>query len=346
MLAKVLELPFLLPQLQEQQADESAWDKVEDWLLDHGVVIAATFAVVFIAALILNRVVPRLVRVGTESRLVGKPQSEIDQRVDTLSHVFTRSGTVLFLLIGLLTILPEVGVNVGALIAGFGIAGIAIGFGAQSMVKNFLAGIFILTDNQYGRGDVISVAGVVGVVEDIGLRRTVLRDLDGSVHWIPNGEIVVATNYTEDYSRVHMNVGVSYSEDLDRVIAVINRVGRELAEDPVWGEHILTPPEVLRVDNFGDSSIDIKILGDTKPLQQWAIMGQLRLRLKKAFDEEGIEIPYPHQVQVTAGAKAWDLPRGKGAKTGSESAPSAEDDSRTRDEKAGPEDEARQQPGG
>lgn len=318
MLAKLIELPFLSALLQEQ-AEESDWDKVEDWLLDHGVAIGAIFAVVLLVALILNRVVPRLVLVGTERRLLGRPQSEIDQRVDTLSHVFTRSGTAVLVLIGLLTALPEVGVNVGALIAGFGIAGIAIGFGAQSMVKNFLAGIFILTDNQYARGDVIQIAGVSGIVEDVGLRRTVLRDLDGAVHWIPNGDIVVATNYTEDYSRVNMNVGVSYSEDLDHVISVINRVGEELAADEEWGQHILTPPAVLRVDGFGDSSIDIKILGDTKPTQQWAIMGELRRRLKKAFDEEGIEIPYPHQVQVTAGAKAWDLPR---EKRGGEPAPS------------------------
>jgi small-conductance mechanosensitive channel len=307
-LAKLFESSTLVLLLQEQAA-ESTWDKIEDWLLDHGTVLAGIAIFIFVAVLALNTFVPRVVRATTERRLVGKPEEEIDQRIDTLSHVFTRTGAVVLILIGFLTALPEVGVNVGALIAGFGIAGIAIGFGAQSMVKDFLAGIFILVDNQYGRGDVIQVSGVSGVVEDIGLRRTVLRDLDGAVHWIPNGEIQVATNYTEEYSRVNLNIGVSYSEDLDHVIEVINRTGEELAQDEEWGEYVLTPPKVLRVDNFGDSSIDIKVLGDTKPTMQWAVMGELRLRLKKAFYEEGIEIPYPHVTIATTGNKAWDLPR-------------------------------------
>jgi small-conductance mechanosensitive channel len=310
-LAKLFESSTLVLLLQEQAA-ESTWDKIEDWLLDHGTVLAGITIFILAAVVALNMLVPRVVRATTEARLVGKPQEEIDQRIDTLSHVFTRTGAVVLILVGFLTALPEVGVNVGALIAGFGIAGIAIGFGAQSMVKDFLAGIFILVDNQYGRGDVIQVSGVSGVVEDIGLRRTVLRDLDGSVHWIPNGEIQVATNYTEEYSRVNLNVGVSYSEDLDHVISVINRVGEELAADAEWSQYVITPPKVLRVDNFGDSSVDVKILGDTKPLQQWAVMGELRLRLKKAFDAEGIEIPYPHVTIATKGNKAWDLPRKKG----------------------------------
>lgn len=309
MLANLFDPARLGLLLQEDENGQSTTDNVEDWLLDHGLVIAGIVIFVFIAVIVLHMVVPRAVRVTTEHRLEGKPQEEIDQRIGTLTHVFTRSGTILFVLFGFLTALPEVGVNVGALIAGFGIAGIAVGFGAQNMIKNFLAGIFILTDNQYGRGDVIQVAGVVGIVEDIGLRRTVLRDLDGSVHWVPNGEIIVATNYTEEYSRIHMDVGVSYSEDLDHVIRVINRVGEEMAADPEWGEHIISPPSVLRVNNFGDSSIDIKILGDTKPSMHWALQGELRLRLKKAFDEEGIEIPYPHRTIATIGNKAWDLPR-------------------------------------
>lgn len=311
MLANLIDPARLTLLLQEAEAGESTSDKVEDWLLDHGATIAGIVVFVLIAAIVLRVVVPRLVRVTTQSRLAQRSPEEVQQRAETLSHVFTRTGTALLILFGFLTALPEIGVNIGALLAGFGIAGIAVGFGAQNMIRNFLAGIFILIDNQYARGDVIQVAGVVGIVEDVGLRRTVLRDLDGAVHWIPNGEIVVASNFTEEYSRVNMNVGVSYSEDLDHVIAVINRVGEELAADPEWGQHVITPPAVLRVDNFGDSSIDLKILGDTKPIQQWAVMGELRLRLKKAFDEEGIEIPYPHRTLATVGNKAWDIPREK-----------------------------------
>ena len=178
--------------------------------------------------------------------------------------------------------------------ARFGIAGIAVGFGAQYLIRDLIAGVFITIENQYRVGDVARIADIAGLVEDITLRKTVLRDLDGIVHHVPNGEIRVASNYTRHFSRVNLNVSVAYGTDLDHAIDVINRVGRELVEDKDWSDRIKTTPQVLRVDNLGDSGIDIKILGDVKPLEQWAVMGELRLRLKKAFDNEGIEIPWPH----------------------------------------------------
>ena len=191
-------------------------------------------------------------------------------------------------------VLSELEIEIAPILAGVGVAGLAIGFGAQSLVKDLLAGLFIIMENQYRVGDVVKIADVAGLVEDINLRRTVLRDLDGIVHVVPNGEIRVASNFTKEWSRVNLNVSVAYGEDLDRVIPVINRVGKELAEDPEWAPLILKPPQVLRVDNLGESGVDIKILGDTKPIRQWDVMGELRKRLKKAFDEEGIEIPWPH----------------------------------------------------
>jgi small conductance mechanosensitive channel len=284
--------------LQAEIPDESTADKIEDWLLDHGLTILGIAIFVFVAIIVINVVVPRLVRVTTRTRLAGKPEEEIRQRAATLTHVFTRTGATLLVVLGFFTALPELGVNIGPLIAGVGIAGIAIGFGAQSLVKDLIAGLFILLDNQYGKEDVVEIAGKTGIVEDIGLRRTVLRDLDGVVHYVPNGEIVVASNMTQEYSRVNMNVSVSYAEDLDRVMDVINQVGLELAEDPDWKDVIITPPASLRVDAFGDSGIDIKILGDVMPIRQWEVMGELRRRLKKRFDQEGIEIPFPHRVMV------------------------------------------------
>ena len=175
-----------------------------------------------------------------------------------------------------------------------GVVGVALGFGAQSLVKDVLAGLFIIMENQYRKGDVVKIADVSGVVEDISLRRTILRDLDGINHIVPNGEIRVASNFTKQWSRANLNISVSYDTDLDKAMAVINRVGKELAEDPQWASAILTPPKAIRVDKLGDSGIEIKILGDTKPIRQWDVMGELRLRLKKEFDKEGIEIPWPH----------------------------------------------------
>ncbi len=298
---------LLLFLLQADMPGESTMDKIEDWALDHGLTIGGIAIFVIIAILAIEVIVPRIVRVTTQTRLAGKPEEEIEQRAETLTHVFTRTGATLLIVLGFFTALPELGVNIGPLLAGLGIAGIAIGFGAQSLVKDVIAGTFILIDNQYGRGDVVEIAGKTGVVEDIGLRRTVLRDLDGVAHYVPNGEIVVSSNMTQEYSRVNMNVSVSYSEDLDRVMEVINEVGEELAADEDWKDIIIVPPRSLRVDSFGDSGIDIKILGDVQPIRQWEVMGELRRRLKRRFDEEGIEIPFPHRVMVHE-AKAAGLP--------------------------------------
>jgi len=269
-------------------------ETIEKWVLEHGVPILAMLMAGVGLWFALNKFLPSLVR-----RLIGRPKrgeslQGMRKRADTLVGVFTGLGKVIIVVIILFMILSELNVPVGPVLAGFGIVGIAVGFGAQYLIRDLIAGIFILMENQYRVGDVASVGGVTAIVEEINLRKTVLRDLDGVVHHVPNGEIKVASNYTRHFSRVNLDISVSYGTDLDHAINVINRVGQELAADPDWSGQIITPPQALRVNNLGDSGIDIKILGDCKPLQQWALMGQLRLRLKKAFDQEGIEIPWPH----------------------------------------------------
>ncbi|MCH6555778.1 MAG: mechanosensitive ion channel family protein [Chloroflexi bacterium] len=286
-------------------------DDFTDWLTGDGVRIAAIVAVAVVLDYALHRMIPRALRLTVERQMKGRDEEEIQQRVDTLASVFTAGGRVIIVLVTLLTLMPLAGISIGPLLAGVGILGLAVGFGAQSLVKDIISGLFILLDNQYSKGDVVTVGGISGLVEDVGIRRTVLRDLDGIVHYIPNGEIAVASNFTQEYSRVNLNVGVSYSEDLDHVMRVIDRVGEEMAADPKWGPSIISPPKSLRVDNLGDSGIEIKVVGDTKPIKQWEVMGELRKRLKKAFDDEGIEIPYPHRVMVTRGAKATDIPESK-----------------------------------
>jgi small conductance mechanosensitive channel len=224
----------------------------------------------------------------------GESEEGVKKRRDTLLSVFLGAIRILIIIVVVLMILDEVGVPITTVLAGFGIGGIAVGFGAQYLIRDLIAGIFILIENQYRVGDVVKVADIAGLVEDVSLRKTVLRDLDGIVHHIPNGEIKAASNFTKKFSRVNLNVSVAYGTDLDHAINVINRVCQELSVDKEWSKVIISPPQVLRVDNLGDSGIDIKILGDVKPIQQWAVMGELRLRLKKAFDAENIEIPWPH----------------------------------------------------
>lgn len=265
-----------------------------NWFFNNGWRIFLIIAVAAILYYLLRHFMPLAIRVAITQKMAHKPKEEVKQRVHTLASVTVNTGAVIIGIGTLFTILGEVGVNITPALAGVGVAGVAIGFGAQSLVKDFLAGIFILLENKFAVGDVVRIADVAGIVEDMNLRRTVLRDLDGIVHIVPNGEITVASNFTKEWSRVNMNISVAYKEDLEHVIKIINQVCKDLADDPNWSPRILKTPQVLRVDALGDSGIEIKILGDTKPIHQWDVMGELRLRIKKAFDNEGIEIPWPH----------------------------------------------------
>jgi small conductance mechanosensitive channel len=287
-------MPFLVT------SPDIDWDRVTDWLLTHGLRILLILALALVADLVLRLVVPRVIRPTVARQMRGKPAEEIEQRSHTLVAVLRGSGRFVLVVWALFTILPELGVNITPMLASVGIAGIALGFGAQSLVKDVLTGLFILIENQYSKGDVVTVAGISGQVEEVGLRRTVLRDLDGVVHHVPNSQIGVASNLTQEWSRVNLNVSVAYGEDLDRVFEVINRVGRELAADAEFGPLILTAPQVLRVDAFGESGIAIKVLGDTEPIRQWEVMGELRKRLIRAFLEEGVRVPFPPHVVASS----------------------------------------------
>jgi len=265
-------------------------DRVTDWLVTHGLRIVVIVTVVAVVFLVFRAVVPHVVEATVRRQMAGRPEEETSKRATTLVNAVLRTAEVVLAIIALLMVLPELSVNIGALLAGVGIAGIAIGFGAQTLVRDTLNGLFILIENQYGIGDVVTVAGVTGRVEEVNLRRTVLRDLDGVVHSVPNSEIRVASNYTRDWSGVNMNVTVAYDADLDKVTEVIDAVGRELAADKAYKSLIKKAPHVERVDAFKDSGVSLKVLGVTKPMRQWEVMGELRRRLKKAFDSEHIEM--------------------------------------------------------
>jgi small-conductance mechanosensitive channel len=267
---------------------------IEQWFVDHGVRIVIIFIVGVILWYILKRTVPPMVQRFITKPQRGESREGLKRRADTLQRVFMGLGRVIIGLMVVFMILSELNISIGPVLAGFGIAGVAVGFGAQYLIRDLIAGVFILMENQYRVGDVARVADVAGLVEEINLRKTVLRDLDGIVHHVPNGEIRVASNFSRHFARVNLNISVSYNTDLDHAIAVINRVCQQMAAEEKWSKSIKAVPQVLRVDNLGDSGIDIKIIGDVKPLEQWNVTGELRLRLKKEFDKEGIEIPWPH----------------------------------------------------
>ncbi len=271
-------------------------DQLRDDAIEAAIRIGVIVLVAFVVLWLLKRVINPLISVGIREQMKSEPEREIDQRIETLSHVLYRTAVLVIAVLTGIILMTEAGVNVAPLIAGLGLVGLAVGFGAQSLVKDMINGIFILMENEYSKGDVVTIGGITGIVEDLNLRRTVLRDLDGTVHFVPHSSVDVSSNWTKEYSRINLTIGVAYESDLDHVIAVINRVGKAFAEEPEFAPKIKSAPQVLRVDNFGDSAIDIKILGDTVPLEQWALMGALRLRLKRAFDEEGIVIPYPQRT--------------------------------------------------
>jgi small-conductance mechanosensitive channel len=287
---------------------ELSWATVVAWLIEHGIPILIIVVVGAVLWLALNKLLPPIVRRAVVRTKDKESKEGMEKRTNTLVSIFKGIGRVFIAVVVIMMILPELGVDIVPLVAGLGIAGFALGFGAQYLIRDLIAGIFIILENQYRVGDVVRVADIGGLVEEITLRKTVLRDLDGIVHHVPNGEIRAASNFTRRFARVNLNISVAYDTDLDHAISVINRVCKELANDEKWREKIISPPKVERVDNLGDSGIEIKILGDVKPIQQWAVMGELRLRLKKAFDVEGIEIPWPH-TKVYFGNPLPDFPK-------------------------------------
>ncbi|HEY9071748.1 MAG TPA: mechanosensitive ion channel family protein, partial [Candidatus Ozemobacteraceae bacterium] len=222
--------------------------------------------------------------------------TENERRASTLVQIVNTSARVVLFCIGGIMILRELGMDITPLLTGAGIVGVAIGFGSQSLVKDFFAGFFILVENQFRVGDVVEIGGRAGAVEKINLKTTVLRANDGSVFIIPNGEITSVKNMTYTWSRAVLDIGVSYDTDLDRAIEILQRVGDELASDTSLAGDIWGRPEVLGVENLDASSVVLRMLVKTRPLTQWQVARVFRMRIKKAFEEEGIEIPFPQRV--------------------------------------------------
>ncbi|MBM3933325.1 MAG: trehalose-phosphatase [SAR202 cluster bacterium] len=271
-----------------------AWSGALRWLGPRALRIAILVAVAYVLNRAFHGVIPPLMRKQLQRGKSGIELEEATKRAAALTEVAQNLMTVLIATIVFITALAELGINIAPILATVGIAGIALGFGAQHLVKDLISGAFIIGENQYGVGDVAAVGGKTGLVESVNLRRTVLRDLDGIVHIIPNGEITTASNYTRNFSRVNLDIRVSYQEDLDKGIRVINRVGSEVGKDDYFSQMIIESPQVLRVNSFDDSGVAIKVVGVTKPIRQWEVTGDLRRRLKREFDLEGIEIPVPH----------------------------------------------------
>ncbi len=265
------------------------------WAANTGVRIAALLALAFAVVRMISGLIVRAERelaVGT-----GLDALERRKRAQTLASVVRRALAVLIWTTAILMVLRELDVDITPVLTGAGIVGLAIGFGAQTLVRDVISGFFIIIEDQVRVGDVAVVNDAGGLVEQINLRTIVLRDVEGAVHVIPNGEIKTLSNRTKDYSYYVIELGVEYDEDTDRVVAAVQRAAGELTRDPVHGPNILAPVEILGVDDFKDSAVTMKFRIKTVPLKQWEVGRELRRRIKRAFDADGIRIPFP-QLEI------------------------------------------------
>jgi small-conductance mechanosensitive channel len=271
------------------------------------IVIAALLAIKFIRVG-LSRLEAILVRAREPSESVPGAAA---MRIRTLMSVLWTIVAGLVWFTAVLTILGQVGVNVTPILASAGVVGLAVGFGAQNLVKDFVSGFFLILENQIRVGDVAVINGTGGLVEAITFRTIVLRDQAAVVHVFPNGSINTLSNMTKDWSAYVIDVGVSYREDTDRIVEVMRRVAGELQSDPQYGSAMLEPIEIIGVDAFTDSAVIIKARLKTLPIRQWMVGREYRRRLKKAFEAENIEFPFPQRTVLMADAKAPLPPAGK-----------------------------------
>lgn len=276
-------------------------------------IVIVAFVLLRASRMFVHGIVKALMdREATEGTAQELSAVELKKRMDTLDGLGANVLQFFIVIIAGLMVLRSFGLDIGPAIAGLGVVGVAVGFGAQNLVRDYLNGALILIENQFSKGDVIRAAGVSGTVEDFSLRRTTLRDLDGVVHTVPNGEIVVASNLTRVWSRINLDVTVAYGTDIDKATEVVDDVGKAMAADPAWKRRVLEAPRVDRVAALGEYGITLKILGTVRAPDQWAAAGDLRKRLLAAFTEHGIEIPRPQRVilsrDLSAGAGAFPPP--------------------------------------
>jgi small conductance mechanosensitive channel len=275
---------------------EKWFESILPWVLDHGVKVLLILAGAYLLNLFIHKLIEKSVRMLVRPDNFLSKEAEI-KRENTLIHIFSITIKTVLIILAVMMSLQEMGVMIGPMIAAAGILGLAFGFGGQYLIRDIITGLFIIMENQYRIGDLVTLENVSGIVEEISLRKTTLRDVDGTVHHVPHGEIKTVSNLTKDYSIVIVEVGVSYKSDLDSVIAVINKTGNELAEDPAWKNLIRKPIQFLRVDNFAESAIIMRMSGEAKVGERLTLAGEFRKRLKNAFDKENIEIPF-NQVVV------------------------------------------------
>jgi moderate conductance mechanosensitive channel len=279
-------------------------DNAQLWFLTSGVRIVLIIVLTLVLLKVATAATAKL------RALMGRKEGDIEheKRSGTLSEVIHWILRVVILATAAFMLLGELGVNLGPVLAAAGVVGLAVGFGAQSLVQDFISGFFILLEDQIRVGDVVQIGDKSGLVEKVNLRMVILRDLAGSVHFIRNGKIDVVTNMTKEYSYYVFDLGVAYRENVDEVIGVLKDIDADMRQDAAFKNDILAPLEVLGVDSFGDNAVVIKARTKTKPIQQWRVGREFNRRIKMKFDELNIEIPFPHRTIYFGKDKAGKSP--------------------------------------
>lgn len=282
---------------------ESPWAEIVAVLTDRivpiAIILIVAILVLRLARPFIHGIVKTLMdREAAEGTAQELSAVELTKRMETIDGLGSRVIRFFIIVVSGLMILRELGLDIGPAIAGVGIIGIAVGFGAQHLVRDYLNGSLILIENQFSKGDTVRLVGVTGVVEDFSLRRTTIRDLDGTVHTIPNGEITVASNLTKVWARINEDIQVAYDSDIETVVRIVAEVGQAMADDPTWRRRVLEAPRVDRVQSFDESGVSLKVLGVVRAEDRWIASGDFRRRLLTAFAAAGVEIPFPHRVIV------------------------------------------------
>lgn len=284
------------------------WQQLADWLQGTPMYVVVVLFATLVVQVFVNRVIKRAVRraaaVGSRSRLAAEKRNartieltEIlkgerrEQRAESIGQLLRSAATLVIWSIGLLTVLTRVGIDIGPLLASAGVLGVALGFGAQALVKDYLAGIFVILEDQYGVGDVVDLGSAIGTVEEVTLRITRLRDLSGVVWYVRNGEIMRVANRSQGWTMAVIDIPVAYDEDLEQVRSIIEAVGVDMDDDPAYDDMLLGRPEWAGVEQVSGDAVFIRVFAKAAPEQQAAVARELRERVKVAFDRAGVRVP-------------------------------------------------------
>ncbi len=305
--ALIISVLILLYGIGIEGVPKLTWAKIAQWTNEYVIPMAFILGSGYIVMQFIYLMIDRLPSYLALSNGSMIEKAERRKRAESAGRLLRWVTTAVVLAITILMTLRKLGVDITPLLTGSAVIGVALGFGAQDLVKDVISGFFLIIENQIRVGDVVDVNGKGGLVEQLRIRTIVLRGLDGTVHIIPNGSIREVSNRTKDFSYYVIDMGVAYKENVDSVIATLREIGAELENDPQFKARILAPMEILGVDDFADSAVVIKLRIRTVPIEQWNVGRELRRRIKNTFDERGIEIPYPH-LSIYAGSDTKALP--------------------------------------